>query len=291
MKTQPTISIVTPSFNQARYLTATIESVLDQNYPNLEYIVIDGGSTDNSEKILRKFDRYITSWKSEPDRGQSHALNKGFALATGQIMGWINADDTLESGACTNIGEILHDTTKPAWLIGGTRITNKWGFTIDERLPRPISQKTFYSWPSDWFPQQSTYWTRLMWNQVGPVREDLHYIMDCDLWARMFEISEPVFTEKILARYRMHERAKCVEQKEMVNKEYEDYVRSKIEKSLETCDSENTESKLNELLEEFMRAKRELWISEEKLERVRRHVVIGPLIKIWRLLINRQFDI
>lgn len=291
MKTHPKITIVTPSFNQAEYLSTTIESVLDQNYPNLEYIVIDGGSTDDSVKILKKFDRHITYWESESDRGQSHALNKGFARSTGEIMGWINSDDALEPGACSNISERIDDVTKPTWLIGATRIINKRGSTIDVRSPRIVTQRTFYSWPSDWFPQQSTYWSRPMWNLVGQVREDLHYIMDCDLWVRMFDIAEPLLTEKVLAAYRMHEVAKCVEQKDKAAYEYEKYVRASIEESYRAEDPDILKEKMKVLIHEFMFAKQELWIAESKLDRIRRHSVIGRLIRIWRFLINSKFDI
>ena len=103
----PKISIVTPSFNQGIFLEATIQSVLNQNYPNLEYIVIDGGSTDNSVKIIKKYEKYLSYWVSESDRGQSHAINKGFTISTGEIMGWLNSDDLYTSGALNHVANVF----------------------------------------------------------------------------------------------------------------------------------------------------------------------------------------
>jgi len=105
----PRITVVTPSFNQAEFIEETIRSVLLQGYPNLEYIVIDGGSTDGSVEVIEKYSPWLTYWCSEPDRGQSHAINKGFERATGEILGWINSDDILYSGALQAAAEGLSD--------------------------------------------------------------------------------------------------------------------------------------------------------------------------------------
>ena len=120
----PRISIVTPSFNQAPYLEATLKSVLDQNYPNLEYFVIDGGSTDGSLDILRRYADRLTGWVSEPDHGQMHAINKGFSHATGEIMAWLNSDDMLCPWALQTVGHIFKDLPAVQWLT--TRTPLRW---------------------------------------------------------------------------------------------------------------------------------------------------------------------
>jgi glycosyltransferase involved in cell wall biosynthesis len=105
MTTYPKISIVTPSFNQGRFIEKTILSVIEQDYPNLEYIIIDGGSTDESVEVIKKYDQHLAYWVSEPDRGQSHAINKGFERATGEIFGWLNSDDWYHPGALKAVAE------------------------------------------------------------------------------------------------------------------------------------------------------------------------------------------
>ena len=122
----PKISIITPSFNQADYLEETILSIINQNYPNLEYIIIDGGSTDNSVEIIKKHEKNIDYWVSEKDNGQSHAINKGFAKATGEILNWINSDDILAENALIKIAEAYLKRKNDNIVILGN------GFEIDE---------------------------------------------------------------------------------------------------------------------------------------------------------------
>src|SRR6056297_3391010 len=112
----PKISIVTPSFNQGKFLEKTIKSVIDQNYPHLEYIIIDGGSTDSSLNIIKKYEKHLDYWISEPDRGQSHAINKGLNYCSGQIFNWINSDDYLEPGALFKVAEAWNqEPNAAAW--------------------------------------------------------------------------------------------------------------------------------------------------------------------------------
>ena len=114
----PKISIVTPSFNQAQFLEETILSVINQNYPNLEYIIIDGGSTDGSVDIIKKYEKHLTYWVSEPDNGHGHALNKGFSTTTGEIMAWINSDDKYYPSTFATVAEIFNKFSDINWIHG-----------------------------------------------------------------------------------------------------------------------------------------------------------------------------
>ena len=205
----PRITVVTPSYNQAEFLEETLRSVLLQHYPNLEYIVIDGGSTDGSVDILKKYDRFVTSWVSEPDKGQSHAINKGFARSRGEILCWLNSDDMLAPGALARVAGILSDTSSRGWLIGSSNTIDRDGHCIGTRACPTVSPNFLFDWPETWFPQQSTFWTRPLWEAAGPLDENLHYVMDLALWLAMFDTTPPICVPDVLSYYRFHEAAKC----------------------------------------------------------------------------------
>ncbi len=208
----PKISVVTPSYNQAQFIEETIRSVLLQNYPNLEYIIIDGSSTDKSVEIIRKYEKYITCWVSEKDRGQSHAINKGFAKSSGDILCWINSDDLLKPGALKFVARSFPDISIPSWLIGSSEIIDSTGKSIKLRTPENVALERALMWNENWFAQQSTFWTRPMWNAVSKIDESLHYAMDFALWLKMFEVAKPLLTTELLSYYRYQENAKCLTQ-------------------------------------------------------------------------------
>ncbi|MCY7291411.1 MAG: glycosyltransferase [Ferruginibacter sp.] len=208
----PKITIITPSYNQEQFIEETIRSVLLQNYPNLEYIIIDGGSTDKSVEIIRKYEKYITCWVSEKDRGQSHAINKGFAKSSGDILCWINSDDLLKPGALEFVARSFPDISIPAWLIGSSEIIDSASKLIKLRTPENTTFERVLMWNDNWFPQQSTFWTRPMWNAVSKLDESLHYAMDFALWLNMFEVAKPLLTKELLSSYRYQENAKCLTQ-------------------------------------------------------------------------------
>ena len=200
------ISIVTPSFNQGAYLEATLRSLLAQNYPDLELIVIDGGSSDQSVEIIRRYASSISYWESEKDRGQSHALNKGFAHLHGEVWSWLNSDDLLEPGVLCRVADEFRQHPKAGVVYGDCLYVDEDGETVIEKFPgEPYSRlrhlaHRFIAQPSCFF-RTST---------VSPaVREDLHYCMDYDLWLRLAARGVKFhYVPEIFSRYRLHARSK-----------------------------------------------------------------------------------
>jgi glycosyltransferase involved in cell wall biosynthesis len=230
----PKISIITPSFNQSQFLDRTIQSVISQDYQNYEYIVIDGSSTDESVEIIKKYEDKITYWVSEKDEGQSHAINKGLKKATGDILCWINSDDCLKSGTLNYIAQQLSNYQDCLWLVGACELIDEQGNLIDIRKVNAISLSTFARWNTNWFTQQSTFWTRSLLDKVGYLNESLHYAMDYDLWLKMFAESKPISSDQVLAQYRFHTNAKCVKDKDKDKQliEVAEVIDQFIEKSL-----------------------------------------------------------
>ena len=178
----PRISIVTPSYNQGEYLEETIRSVLLQGYPNLEYIIIDGGSTDHSVEIIKKYEPWLSYWISEPDKGQAHALNKGFAFASGDIYAYLNSDDLFLKQTLERVAEAFGRLLKTPLIISFTGIMFGEGTAESEILPQTDPQlETWISSSTSLF-QPSTFWTRKVHEKVGGFREDLHACFDKDFF-------------------------------------------------------------------------------------------------------------
>jgi glycosyltransferase involved in cell wall biosynthesis len=179
----PRFSVVTPSYQQGEYLEETIRSVLLQNYPNLEYIVIDGSSSDKSVEVLQKYAKYLTYWVSEKDTGQANAINKGFAHSTGEIMGWLNSDDVLLPGALQRLAStFVHRPS--AHIISGFRkvIDSDSNFKVNWVREMPVD---FILKRDCCVPQETVYWRRAIWNLIGPLDESLQYALDYEYWLRM----------------------------------------------------------------------------------------------------------
>ncbi len=184
MKRVPLVTIVTPSFNQGRFIRATIESVLSQDYPRIEYIIVDGASPDDTQEVVKPYLDRLT-FISEPDRGQSHAINKGFAMARGEVVAWLNSDDVFLPGAISRAVESFRANPALGVVYGE-------GYQIDEagnvRQRFPYTQH-FDLWKlayvSDYILQQSTFFRKAALDAIGPVREDLHYVMDWELLIRL----------------------------------------------------------------------------------------------------------
>lgn len=199
----PKISIVTPSYNQAVYIEATIQSVLEQNYPNLEYIVIDGGSTDGSVEIIKKYEDQLAFWVSEPDEGMYFAIQKGFDRSTGEIMAWINSDDMYYSGALFVVAEIFSRFHEVNWLIGNPSFYDESGRTISVSKFRQYSKFDFYSLDYVWIQQESTFWRRPLWERAGSkLNLQMKYAADSELWLRFFRFEKLYATEALIGGFR-----------------------------------------------------------------------------------------
>ena len=203
----PCISIVTPSYNQAEYIEETIRSVLLQGYPNLEYIVIDGGSTDGSAEIIRTYTPWLAYWVSEPDRGQSDALNKGFARATGELVGWQNSDDLYLPGAFWRMVDEYRRSPNSDLVFGNVRVIDRDGRLIREQRYTRFSRRCLLFEGLN-VSNQSALWRRSLHTRAGPLDVDLHYEMDLDFFLRTAEIGRFRFVRQTFGSMRVHEKAK-----------------------------------------------------------------------------------
>ena len=228
----PRISIVTPSFNQARFLPDTIQCVLGQNYPALEYVVVDGGSTDGSADVIRRHASDLSYWCSEKDAGQYDAINKGFARTTGDVMAWLNSDDLYTPWALRTVGEIFRQLPEVQWLT--TLLPLHWdadglpsrcrpvpgyskhGFLRGRHLPRPgESHKNFIQ-------QESTFWRRSLWERAGgKIDPTLRLAGDFELWAKFYQHADLYGVPLPLGGFRRHGDQKTAHHMEAYVKEAE----------------------------------------------------------------------
>ncbi len=207
---QPLISIVTPSFNQANYIEATIRSVLEQDYPAIEYIIVDGGSTDGSVDIIRRYENRLAWWASEPDHGQTDALNKGFAKATGEILAWINSDDTYEPGALKAAANYLVGHPEIGMVYADTNFIDGNGRNIGQ-FPAAATDLRRLKRGYVHIPQQATFFRADLWQQVGPLDPDFYFAMDYDLWVRLAKITQFTYLPgETWANFRLHTSGKTM---------------------------------------------------------------------------------
>ena len=199
----PKISIVTPSYNQGEFLEETINSILNQNYQNLEYIIIDGGSTDNSVEIIRKYEEHLSYWISEKDEGQSHAINKGFAIATGEICNWINSDDILAPNALQNISKAFINNPNVDFVHGKNGIIDSesklTGWT--QHPKGELKLQYFYGMP---YGQQACFFTKKIFDKVGGVNEKISFSMDFDLYTKIHLRAKALQIEDHIGSIRIH---------------------------------------------------------------------------------------
>mgnify|MGYP001819189585 FL=1 len=209
MISNPLVSIVTPSYNQDRFLEDTILSVLNQDYKNLEYIIVDGGSTDNSLDIINKYKTRLAWWVSEPDVGQTDAINKGFARANGKILARLNSDDTYEPQAVTEAVAFLTTHTETGMVYGDANLINDSGKQIGNFPARQTDYKRLKRGYVH-IPQQASYFRADIWEQVGPLDPTFYFAMDYDLWVRIARIAPIQYHPRLWANFRLHGTGKSV---------------------------------------------------------------------------------
>lgn len=208
MTALPLITIITPSFNQGNYIEDTILSVLNQDYPNLEYIIIDGGSTDQTVDIIKKYSDRISYWVSGKDRGQSHAINKGFERATGEIINWINSDDQLMPGTLHKLAALFNADPELMMVHGRIEYFGETRPYYSVNLPAKDLDTRYISHIC--MPQPATFYRRQLLLEQGLLDESLHFSMDTDLFVRAglhYKIRQ---SNEVFARFRLHAASKSV---------------------------------------------------------------------------------
>lgn len=204
----PKVSVVTPSYNQGHFLEETIRSVLAQGYPNLEFVIIDGGSTDHTLEIIKKYEPWLAYWVSEPDRGQSHAINKGIQKARGDILLWLNSDDICLPDSFRAAVQAFHSDPNLRLVIGQARLVDQHGQVIGELRSQFTSWEELATNPRNSVRQISTFFSRSLFDDLGLVDESLHIAMDTELLVRFTQFHTPRVLDEFLTAYRTHPDAK-----------------------------------------------------------------------------------
>jgi glycosyltransferase involved in cell wall biosynthesis len=206
----PSISLVTPSLNQGKFIRATLESVLSQEYPALDYRVQDGGSTDETLAVLKEYESRVP-FVSEKDAGQADAINKGLSHATGEILGYLNSDDVLRPGALAAVGESFASDPDLVFVWGRAAYLGEAGNTVSAYLARPDAIERLAD--ACFIAQPAAFFRRTVWEEIGPFDASLHHTMDYDYWLRIaarYPASRTRFLDRELAGCRMHDDAKTV---------------------------------------------------------------------------------
>jgi glycosyltransferase involved in cell wall biosynthesis len=226
----PRISLVTPVWNSGKYIEQTIRSVLAQEYPNLEYIIVDGGSTDGTIDIIRKYENRISVWISEPDKGMYDALNKGFSRTSGEVMGWISATDILHPAALTVVGGVLHQFPEVEWITGRPSHINEEGQTYNvDPVPR-WSRIRFLAGFNRYIQQESTFWRRSLWEKAGGhVDAGLRMGGDFELWVRFFRHARLYPVDALIGGFRMHDASLGLQQIEECHRIHEQIIQAELE--------------------------------------------------------------
>jgi glycosyltransferase involved in cell wall biosynthesis len=227
LSSPPKISVVVPTLNQGPFIGETLQSLVEQKYPNLELIVVDGGSSDCTLTIIKKFERHITWWTSEPDDGQAAAINKGFGKATGDIMAWLNSDDRLVPGALNTIARYFSIYPETNVLYGNRVLIDECGFEIGRWVLPPHSARVL-KW-ADFVPQETLYWRRSAWQAVGcQIDERFRFAMDWDLLLRFSHCQQKIRRiPYFLGLFRIHSAQKTSAEMSTLGKKEMDRIRER----------------------------------------------------------------
>jgi len=226
----PRITLVTAVYNGEEYLEATIRSIVNQGYPNLEYIVVDDGSTDRTAEIIRKYEREVSCWFSQANQGLYAALNAGFARSTGEIMGWLNSSDMLQVNGLFTVGSIFRELRDVEWITGRPTKISATGMTIDV-LPIPRwSRGRFLAGANKYIQQESTFWRRSLWKRAGG-RLSTEYGAegDFELWVRFFRHARLHSVNALIGGYRLHDHALSSSNMERYNRNCDEIAAREVE--------------------------------------------------------------
>src|SRR5258705_9612588 len=202
----PRITLITPVFNSARYIEQAIQSVISQQYPNLEYFIIDGGSTDGSVETIRKYERYLSGWTSEPDNGMYDALNRGFARSSGEIMGWISATDLLHTRSLFVVGSVFKTLPEVEWISARPTGFSDEGMAVaGNRSLKRWARFCFLAGSNRYIQQESTYWRRKLWERAGSyVDATRREGNEFELWVRFFCYGRLYPVDALIGSFRVH---------------------------------------------------------------------------------------
>lgn len=226
----PKITLVTAVYNGEEYLEATIRSVVNQGYPNLEYIVVDDGSTDGTVEIIRKYEREVSCWFSQTNQGLYAGLNAGFARSTGEIMGWLNSSDLLQGNGLFTVGSIFRALRDVEWITGRPTKISATGMTIDV-LPVPRwSRGRFLAGANKYIQQESTFWRRSLWERAGErLSTEYRAEGDFELWVRFFRHARLHSVNALIGGYRLHDGALSASNMERYNRNCDEIAAREVE--------------------------------------------------------------
>lgn len=265
MSDLPVISVVTPSFNQGQFLEQTLRSVLDQGYPNLEYVVIDGGSTDDSQEIISKYADRLNYWVSEPDSGHADAINKGFAKTTGDIMCWINSDDKFLPWTLQTVAEIFDSNPEIEWIHGIPSSYDEKG-RMFETKPTLKNKLDFALGKYQWIQQESVFWRRSLWERAGgTMNTDYRFMVDGELWSRFFSHAELVHVQCVLSGLRHHGTRRAPENMKKVLSEMDQCSAEMFERDGLSSQLDGFQAEIERRKSRYIRSRRSLSVLPYKL--------------------------